>query len=123
MTPGWNILEVLHELLLLLEDVLELTQGGLHLLQGELLLISILAVLSHPGVELIDGRVEELPLLDEGVNLLDPFVGNHLHLLITFLELLDFIVGINVGGNLEGGRSGISEDLEVLGARLLELLD
>ena len=31
-------LQTVHQLLLLLEDVLELAQGGLHLLQGELVL-------------------------------------------------------------------------------------
>merc|ERR1739844_400120 len=56
-------LQLVHQLLLLLEDVLEFTQGGLHLLQRELVLALRRLVLSHPGVELGDGVVQQNPLL------------------------------------------------------------
>ena len=87
-------LQVLHKLLLLLEDVLELTQGGLHLLQGELVLALGGLVLGHPGVKLYDGVIQEGPLLHQGVHLLHPGVSHILDLVIALPQGSD--LGIRV---------------------------
>ena len=74
LCSGWKCLQVFDQLLLLLEDVLEFSKSGLHLLQRELVLTLRRLVLGDPGVELGDGVVKEGPLLDEGVDLLDALV-------------------------------------------------
>ena len=73
-------LQVLNQLLLLFEDVLQLSQGGLHLLQRELVLTLGGLVLGHPGVELDHGVVQEDPLFHQDVALLNPAVGHGLDL-------------------------------------------
>merc|ERR1719476_56265 len=104
-------LKVLHKLLLLLEDVLELTQSGLHLLEGELVLTLSGLVLSHPGVELGDGVVQEGPLLHQDLTLLDPGVRDSLDLGVSLLKGGDLSVSLSVGGHLLGGGIGSIEDL------------
>merc|ERR1719445_2578257 len=111
---------VFHKLLLLLEDVLELTQGGLHLLQGELVLTLSGLVLSHPGVELSDGVVQEGPLLDKDLALLDPGVRGGLHLGVSFSESSNLIISLLVGGHLLGSSVGGIKDLQVVEATLVE---
>merc|ERR1719384_2531100 len=76
-------LEVLYKPLLLLEDVLELSQSGLHLFKGELLFSFCSTILGNPGVEFIDSVVQKLPFLDQGIGLLHPFTETSL----TFLYL------------------------------------
>merc|ERR1712214_268861 len=116
-------LQVLHKLLLLLEDVLELTQGGLHLLQGELVLTLSGLVLGHPGVELSDSVVKEGPLLDEDLNLLDPGVGDGLDLDVSLLKSSDLGISLSMGGHLLGSSIGSLKDLKEVHAVLLKGLD
>merc|ERR1712157_373356 len=116
-------LQVLHKLLLLLEDVLELTQGGLHLLQGELVLTLSGLVLGHPGVELGDGVVQEGPLLDKDLNLLDPGVGDGLDLDVSLLKSSDLSISLSMGGHLLGSSVGSLKDLKEVHAVLLKGLD
>merc|ERR1719445_2922276 len=111
---------VFHKLLLLLEDVLELTQGGLHLLQGELVLTLSGLVLSHPGVELSDCVVQEGPLLDKDLALLDPGVRGGLHLGVSFSESGDLIISLLMGSHLLGSSVGSIKDLEIIEAALVE---
>merc|ERR1719239_282867 len=77
----------LNKLLLLLEDVLELSKGGLHLLQGELVLALRGLVLGNPRVQLSDGVVEQGPFLKEDIDLLHPFVADSLDLVVPLLEV------------------------------------
>merc|ERR1711936_1023622 len=116
-------LQVLHKLLLLLEDVLELTQGGLHLLQGELVLALSGLVLGHPGVKLGDGVVKEGPFLDKDLKLLDPGVGDSLDLDVSLPESSNLGISLGVGGHLLGSSVGSLKDLEEVNAVLLECLD
>merc|ERR1719445_229731 len=111
---------VFHKFLFLLEDVLELTQGGLHLLQGELVLTLSRLVLSHPGVELSDGVVQEGPLLDKDLALLDPGVGDSLDLSVSLLQGGNLSISLGVSGHLLGGSIGSIKDLEVVEAGLVE---
>merc|ERR1719445_2253690 len=114
---------VFHKFLFLLEDVLELTQGGLHLLQGELVLTLSGLVLSHPGVELSDGVVQEGPLLDKDLKLLDPGVGDRLDLSVSFSESSNLGISLGVSGHLLGGSIGSVEDLQVADTVVIKSLD
>merc|ERR1712026_581550 len=89
-------LQTVHKRFLLLEDVLELTQGGLHLLQGELVLALSRLVLGHPGVKLSDGVVQEGPLLHKDLALLDPGVRDSLDLGVSLLEGGDLSISLSV---------------------------
>merc|ERR1712157_446643 len=120
---NFSELQVFHKLLLLLEDVLELTQGGLHLLQGELVLTLSGLILGHPGVELGDGVVQEGPLLDQDLNLLDPGVGDSLDLDVPLLESSNLSISLSMGGHLLGSSVGSLKDLEEVHAVLLKGLD
>merc|ERR1719445_984871 len=114
---------VFHKFLFLLEDVLELTQGGLHLLQGELVLTLSGLVLSHPGVELSDGVVQEGPLLDKDLELLDPGVRDRLDLSVSFSESSNLGISLSVSCHLWGGSIGSVEDLQVADTVVIESLD
>merc|ERR1739844_738234 len=116
-------LQVLHKLLLLLEDVLELAQGGLHLLQGELVLTLGRLVLGHPGVELGDGVVKKGPLLDEDLELLDPGVRDTLDLDITLLETSNLSISLSMGGHLLGSTISRLKDLEEVDTVLFKCLN
>ena len=113
-------LQVLNELLLLLEDVLELSKGGLHLLQRELVLALGGLVLGNPGVQLSDGVVKQGPFLQEDVNLLHPLVADGLDLSVPLPQSSNLAVSLVVCGHLLGGIGGGGEDLEVFQAGLLE---
>merc|ERR1712102_67784 len=94
-------LQVLHKLLLLFEDVLELSQGGLHLLQGELVLTLSRFVLGDPGVEFSDSVVKQNPFLDQDFTLLDPGLRDSLDLLKSGLEGCNLSISLSVCGHLE----------------------
>ena len=113
-------LKILHKLLLLLEDVLELTQGGLHLLEGELVLALSGLVLGHPGVELGDSVVQEHPLLDEDLALLDPGVRDSLDLGVSLLQGGDLSVSLSVGCHLLRGSICSIKDFEIVEAGLVK---
>merc|ERR1711902_262824 len=113
-------LQTIHKGFLLLEDVLELTQGGLHLLQGELVLTLSRLVLSHPGVELGDGVVQQHPLLDKDLALLDPGVGDSLDLGVSLLQGGNLGVSLSVSGHLEGGALSGGENLKIVDASFVE---
>merc|ERR1712168_499173 len=81
-----SVLQSIDKLLLLHEDVLELSKGGFHLLKGELVLTLGRFVLGDPGVEFGDSVVKEGPFLEEGVDLLGPFVRDGLDLVVSLLE-------------------------------------
>ena len=87
-------LQVVNELFLLLEDCLEFSKSGLHLLQGELVLTLAGLILGHPGVELSDGVVQESPLLDQGVHLLHPGVSHTLDLDIALSQGSDLSIRV-----------------------------
>merc|ERR1719445_778693 len=115
-----GVLQVLNQLLLLLEDVLELAQGGLHLLQRELVLALLRLVLGHPGVELSDGVVQQDPFLHQHLALLHPGVGDGLHLVVSLLEGGHLSVSLSVSGHLERGSLSSNENLHVVDAGLVE---
>merc|ERR1712141_653807 len=116
-------LQVFNQLLLLLEDVLELAQGGLHLLQRELVLALLRLVLGHPGVELSDGVVQQNPLLYQHLALLHPGVGHGLDLVVPLLESGHLGIRLGVSGHLEGGSLSGNEDLHVVDTGLVEVGD
>merc|ERR1712037_190019 len=82
LCSGWECLQVFDQLLLLLEDVLELSKGRLHLFQRELVLTLCSLILDYPGIQ----------LRDEGVLLTSPLVCTGLHLDIPVLESLNLCV-------------------------------
>merc|ERR1712168_527129 len=108
-----SVLQSIDKLLLLLEDVLELSKGGFHLLKGELVLTLGRFVLGDPGVEFGDSVVKEGPFLEEGVDLLGPFVRDGLDLVVSLLEGSDLLVSLVVSGHLLGSSISSIQDLEV----------
>ena len=113
-------LEVVDKLLLLLEDVLELSKGGLHLLQGELVLALSRLVLGNPGVEFSDSVVKENPFLDQDFTLLDPGLRDSLDLVKSFFECFNLIVSLSVGGHLEGSSLSSLENLQIVDTGLVK---
>ena len=113
-------LKVIHQLLLLLEDVLQFSQCGLHLLQRELVLAIARLVLGHPCVQLGDGVVQKHPLLHQGVHLLDPVIGDTLDLGVPHLERGHFGVTLCMGGHLLGSATRRSQDLHVVDGSFVE---
>merc|ERR1712073_282894 len=116
-------LQVLHKLLLLLEDVLELSQGGLHLLQGELVLSLGGLVLGDPGVELGDGVVQQHPLLHQHLQLLHPGVRGGLHLGISFPQSSNLLIRLLVSGHLLSCSLGRIKNLQVVQAGFVKSQD
>merc|ERR1712029_552743 len=117
------MLQILNQLLLLLEDVLEFSKSGLHLLQGELVLTLSRLVLGHPGVELSDGVVQEDPLLHQDLKLLHPGVRDSLHLVIPLLESSNFLICLIMSGHLLSSSLGSLQDLQEISAVLVKGLD
>merc|ERR1712179_382940 len=118
-----DCLQVVHKLLLLLEDVLQLTKSGLHLLQRELVLALSGLVLGHPGVELGDGVVEEHPLLRQDLELLHPAIRDGLDLVVSLLQASALSIGLSVSRHLLRGRFSSSENFQEVDAVLVESLD
>merc|ERR1719340_433709 len=118
----WD-LQVLNQFLLLLEDVLQLSQGGLHLLQRELVLALLRLVLGHPGVELSDGVVQQDPFLHQHLALLHPGLGHGLHLVKSFPESGHLGISLSVSGHLERGSLSSNQDLHVVDTGLVEAGD
>merc|ERR1719445_2995793 len=107
-------LQIFNKLLFLLEDVLEFSKSGLHLLQGELVLTLSRLVLGHPGVELSDSIVKENPFLDQDFTLLDPGLSNSLDLVKSALECSNFSVSLSVCCHLKGCSLSSLQHLEVV---------
>merc|ERR1712198_585784 len=80
-------------------------------------------ILGHPGVEVIDGVVQKLPFLDQGVNLLAPLVRDALDGCVPLLESGDFVISLLVCGHLLGSGVGAVQDLQVLAASLVKVVD
>ena len=116
-------LQVLNQFLLLLEDVLELTQGGLHLLKGELVLSLSCLILGNPSIELSDGVIKQLPLLNQGINLFDPIIRHSLNFVVSSFQGSNLIISLLVGSHLLGSTVGSFKNLEVVQARLLKTMD
>merc|ERR1712029_449984 len=117
------MLQILNQLLLLLEDVLEFSKSGLHLLQGELVLTLSRLVLGHPGVELSDGVVQEDPLLHQDLKLLHPGVRDSLHLVIPLLESSNFLICLIMGGHLLSSSLCSFQNLQEIATVLVKGLD
>ena len=115
----WD-LKTLDQLLLLLEDVLELSKGGFHLLQRELVLALRGLVLGNPGVQLSDSVVKQGPFLQENIDLLHPFVADSLDLVVPLLEASNLSISLSVCGHLLGGTIGGIQNLGVGKAGLVE---
>merc|ERR1719427_246490 len=113
-------LQVLHQLLLLLEDVLELSKSGLHLLQRELVLTLRGLVLCHPGVELSDGVVKQCPFLQEDINLLHPLIRDSLDLVVPLLQSSNLSISLSMSGHLLGSSVCSIKNLSVGKAGLVE---
>ena len=116
-------LQVLHQLLLLLEDVLEFSQSRLHLLQGELVLSLSRLVLGNPGVELSDSVVKQNPFLDQDLTLLDPGLRHSLDLVKPGLESSHLSVSLSVCGHLERSSLSSLQHLEVVLTGLVKGVD
>ena len=116
-------LQVINQLLLLLENVLEFTQGGLHLLKGELVLSLGCLILGDPGVELSDGIIKQLPLLNQGINLLDPIIRHRFDLVISSLKGSNLVISLLVSCHLFSSTVGSFKNLEVVQARFLKAMD
>merc|ERR1719337_824904 len=119
LCSSWECLQVFNQLLLLLEDVLQLSKGGLHLFQRELVLTLCSLIFGYPGVQLSDSSVQQSPFLDEGVHLTGPLVCTGLHLDIPGLESLNLCVGILVSRHLLCRSISGLQDFEVVKAGLL----
>ena len=115
-----NSLQVLNQLLLLLEDILEFSKGGLHLLQGELVLALSRLVLGNPRVELSDSVVKQNPFLDQNLTLLDPGLRDSLDLVKSFFECFNLIVSLSVCGHLEGSSLSSLENLQIVDTGLVK---
>merc|ERR1719427_1561495 len=114
-------LQAFHQLLLLLEDVLELSKSGLHLLQRELVLTLRGLVLCHPGVELSDGVVKQSPFLQEDINLLHPLIRDSLDLVVPLLQSSNLSISGHLLGssvcsikNLSVGKAGLVKGVNLL---------
>merc|ERR1719471_186328 len=68
-------------------------------------------VLGHPGVQLIDSVVQELPFLDQSVNLLAPVIGNNLHLFVATLQFCYLVISLFVCSHLVCSCSSIVQDV------------
>merc|ERR1719430_679071 len=110
----------LNKLLLLLEDVLELSKGRFHLLQRELVLALRGLVLGNPRVQLSDGVVEQGPFLQEDIDLLHPLVADSLDLVVPLLEASNLSISLSVCGHLLSSTVGSIKDLGVSKAGLVE---
>ena len=119
-TRPFLTLQALNHLLLQLEDVLQLSKSGLHLLQRELVLALRGLVLGNPSVQFGDGVVQEGPFLQEGVHLGRPLICDSLDLGVPLPQSSNLAVSLVVCGHLLGGIGGGGEDLEVFQAGLLE---
>merc|ERR1719203_2672647 len=116
----FDFLQLLNQLLLLLEDVLQFSKGGLHLLQRELVLTLSRFVLGDPAVELSDGVVQQDPLLHQDLQLLNPGVGHGLDLAIPLLETSDLSISLGVSGHLLGSRLSGEQNLQEVSTVLVE---
>merc|ERR1711923_350924 len=119
-TRPFLTLQVLNQLLLLLEDVLELSKGGLHLLQRELVLALGGLVLGDPGVQLSNSVVKQGPFFQEDVNLLHPLVADGLDLGVPLPQSSNLGISLSVCGHLLGGTIGGIQNLGVGKAGLVE---
>merc|ERR1719427_628141 len=113
-------LQVLYQLLLLLEDVLELSKRGLHLLQRELVLTLRGLVLCHPGVELSDGVVKQCPFLQQDINLLHPLIRDSLDLVVPLLQSSNLSISLSMSGHFLGSSICSIKNLSVGKAGLVE---
>ena len=119
-TRPFLTLQALNHLLLQLEDVLQLSKSGLHLLQRELVLALRGLVLGNPGVQFGDGVVQEGPFLQQCVDLLNPFVCHGLNLVVPIHQSSNLIVSFLVCSHLLGRIRGRRQDFEVFQTGLLE---
>merc|ERR1712126_782750 len=78
---------------------------------------------ANPGVQFCDGVVKEFPFLDKGIYLLHPFVGYSLYLFISALQSGYFVISLLVCGHFVGSSCSVCEDLKVLKAGLVEVID
>merc|ERR1712111_285202 len=118
-----SCLQIFDQLLLLLEDVLELSKGGLHLLQGELVLALSRLVLGDPGVEFSDGVVKQNPFIDQDIDLLDPGVRDSLDLVVSLLEASNLSISLGMCGHLLSSSLGRLENLQEVNTVLLKGLN
>merc|ERR1711983_186162 len=118
-----NSLQVLNQLLLLLEDILEFSKGGLHLLQGELVLALSRLVLGNPRVELSDSVVKQNPFLDQDLTLLDPSLRDSLDLVKSALECCNLSISFSMCGHLERSSLSSLENLQVVNTGLVKRVD
>merc|ERR1711913_156832 len=119
-TRPFLTLKALNHLLLQLEDVLQLSKSGLHLLQRELVLTLGGLVLGNPGVQLSDSVVKQGPFLQEDVNLLHPLVADGLDLSVPLPQSSNLGISLSVCGHLLGGTIGGIQNLGVGKAGLVE---
>merc|ERR1719151_277672 len=110
----------LNELLLLLEDVLELSKGGFHLLKGELVLTLRGLVLGNPRVQFSDSVVKQGPFLQEDIDLLHPLVADSLDLGVPLLQSSNLGISLTMGGHLLGSAVGGIKNLSVREAGLVK---
>ena len=115
----WD-LKALNELLLLLEDVLELSKGGFHLLKGELVLTLRGLVLGNPRVQLSDSVVKQGPFLQEDIDLLHPLVTGTLDLGVPLPQSSNLGISLTMCGHLLGSTVGGIKNLGVSEAGLVE---
>merc|ERR1719374_393786 len=70
-------------------------------------------VLGHPGIQLGDRVIQELPFFDQGVNLRSPFIRNALDLVIPGLESCNLNIGLLVGCHLKRCSVGCIQQLQM----------
>jgi len=116
-------LKFLNQLFLLLEDVLQLSKSGLHLLQGELVLTLSRFVLGDPAVQFSDGVIKEDPFLQEDVDLLNPFIGGSLDLVVPFLESCNLTISFGMSGHLLSCSLSSCQNLVVVDSSGIKFAD
>merc|ERR1711935_650751 len=122
-TNAWLKLQVIDKPLLFLEDIFEFSQCRLHLFQREVLFLFCTTILSDPGIEFVDGVVEEFPFLDQSIGFLHPFIRNRFDFVVSFLETSNFNIGLFVGGHFVGSGFSVDQNGQVLEATLVKVVD
>merc|ERR1719339_740572 len=98
-----SFIQLIPKLLFLFAYVLEFAPGGLHLLQGELVLALVRLVLGPPRVQLVHCVVQQLPLLHQSLHLWHPGIRDGLHLGVAGKQLGRLFIRLLMCRHLQGG--------------------
>merc|ERR1712183_329186 len=112
-TLSFLCLQIFHELLLLLEDVLQFSKRRLIFTLSRL-------VLGNPRVQFNNCVVKKNPLLDKNVTLLHPSVRNSLYFVKSLLQASNLCICISMCSHLLCCSLSSGKDLEVVDTVLVK---